>query len=410
MKAVITGGGTAGHINPALAVAQELRSLGHEVSYAGTPQGLEARLVPQEGFPFVAFEAAGFNRQKPLTLATSTAKIIASARRARRWLARLAPDVVVGFGGYVSIPVGLAASWLKIPLVIHEQNAASGMANRFLARRAQLVALTYASAAKDFKAAGGASGASGSGNVGRVGRAGRVGNVGRVGKVGRVEVVGNPVRAALLEADRADARRALGLPDDATVLLAFGGSLGARHLNEALVSHAAKLLSVEGLHILHITGTRDYGQTQTAIGQVAGAAGRWHLIEYCDRMGDAYAAADAVLSRAGATTLAEIGALGVPALLVPYPHAAADEQTTNARPLVEAGAAAMIADQELDEPVFSELLIRLVTDEAYRASMAEAARSLGGGQAREILARLIVEVALPVAASGETAASREGAE
>jgi UDP-N-acetylglucosamine--N-acetylmuramyl-(pentapeptide) pyrophosphoryl-undecaprenol N-acetylglucosamine transferase len=362
MKAVITGGGTAGHINPALAIAQELRSLGHEVSYAGTPQGLEARLVPQEGFPFVAFEAAGFNRRKPLTLLTSTVKIVASARRARRWLAGLAPDVVAGFGGYVSIPVGLAASWLKIPLVIHEQNAASGMANRFLSRYARLVALTYASAAEDFEGAD------------------------------RVEVVGNPVRASLLEADRADARRALSLPADATVLLAFGGSLGARHLNEALVAHAAKLLSVEGLHILHITGARDYEEIRASIGQVAGATGRWHLIEYCDRMGEAYAAADAVLSRAGATTLAEIGALGVPALLVPYPHAAADEQTTNARPLVEAGAAAMVADQKLDDPVFSELLMRLVTDDAYRTAMTRAARTLDVGHARETLTRLIIEV------------------
>ncbi|MDR2106323.1 MAG: undecaprenyldiphospho-muramoylpentapeptide beta-N-acetylglucosaminyltransferase [Coriobacteriales bacterium] len=363
MRAVITGGGTAGHINPALAIAQELRSLGHEVSYAGTPGGLEARLVPQEGFSFAAFDAAGFNRRKPLTLLSSSAKIVASALRARRWLAGLAPQVVVGFGGYVSIPVGLAASWLKIPLVIHEQNATSGMANRFLARRARLAALAYASAAEDFKAAG------------------------------RVEVVGNPVRASLFATGRAEAREAFGLPADATVLLAFGGSLGAQHLNEALVSQAATLLSLSGLHILHVTGTRDYEGVAAAIERLPQAAGRWHLIGYCDRMGEVYAAANAVLSRAGATTLAELSALGMPALLVPYPHAAANEQATNARSLVEAGAAAMVADSDLDTPAFIEQLTRLLTNEEYRATMAQAARSHGNPHARESLARIIVELA-----------------
>jgi UDP-N-acetylglucosamine--N-acetylmuramyl-(pentapeptide) pyrophosphoryl-undecaprenol N-acetylglucosamine transferase len=363
MKVVITGGGTAGHINPALAVAHELRSLGHEVSYAGTPQGLEARLVPQEGFPFVGFEASGFNRRKPLSLVTSSAKIAVSAVRARRWLAALRPQAVVGFGGYVSIPVGLAASWLKIPLAIHEQNAASGMANRFLSSRAQLVALTYASAEKDFKT------------------------------TGTVELVGNPVRAALFEVDRSSARAAFDLSADATVLLVFGGSLGARHINEALVARADHLMSLQKLHILHVAGTRDYEQVNATIRQIPQAAGRWHLMDYCDRMGDAYAAADAVLSRAGATTLAEIGALGIPALLVPYPHAAADEQTSNAQGLVDVGAAALLADSDLDNPVFTERLTRLVTDEAYRADMRRAASTLGNAQARQKLTQIIITMA-----------------
>jgi UDP-N-acetylglucosamine--N-acetylmuramyl-(pentapeptide) pyrophosphoryl-undecaprenol N-acetylglucosamine transferase len=364
MKVVITGGGTAGHVNPALAVAQELRKLGHEVSYAGTPQGLEARLVPREGFEYTAFAAAGFNRRRPLTLLTSSMGIAISSVRARHWLAALKPHVVVGFGGYVSIPVGLAASQLRIPLAIHEQNSASGMANRFLAKRAQLVALAYESAARDFKTKG------------------------------AIELVGNPVRASLFEADRARARSAFGLPQDATVLLVFGGSLGARHINDALIAHAEWLLTIEGLHILHITGTRDYDDASARLGRIPAAEGRWHLIGYCDRMGEAYAAADAVLSRAGATTLAEISALGMPALLVPYPYAAADEQTANAQALVKAGAAALLADSELDDPAFAEQLKPLVTDGQYRAAMRRAALSLGGTDAREVLTRLIVALGL----------------
>jgi UDP-N-acetylglucosamine--N-acetylmuramyl-(pentapeptide) pyrophosphoryl-undecaprenol N-acetylglucosamine transferase len=363
MRAVITAGGTAGHVNPALAVAQELRSCGHEVSYAGSPQGLEARLVAQEGFAYTAFTATGFNRKKPLTLLSSSARIALSTLRARRWLAAVKPQVVVGFGGYVSIPVGLAASQLRIPLAVHEQNSTSGMANRFLAKRAQLVALAYASAACDFKTAG------------------------------AIETVGNPVRASLFEAERATARAAFGLPQDATVLLVFGGSLGARHLNEALVSQAGRLLSTDGLHILHVTGTRDYDEVSALLAQLPSASGRWHLVAYCDRMGEAYAAADAVLSRAGATTLAEIGALGKPALLVPYPHAAADEQTANAQSLVDVGAAALLADSELDTPAFIERLTPFLCDEDYRASLTCAALSHGNAQARQTLARLVVELA-----------------
>jgi UDP-N-acetylglucosamine--N-acetylmuramyl-(pentapeptide) pyrophosphoryl-undecaprenol N-acetylglucosamine transferase len=363
MKIVITGGGTAGHINPALAVALELRSLGHEVLYAGTPQGLEARLVPQEGFSYVAFEASGFNRRKPLSLVVSSLRIAASSLRARRWLSTIRPDAVVGFGGYVSIPVGLAASWLKIPLAIHEQNSASGMANRFLAKRARLVALTYESAAKDFRAAG------------------------------EVLLTGNPVRSSLMDVSREQARSFFDLPLDATVLLAFGGSLGAQHINEALISHAEQLLSLPELHILHITGTRDCDEIEKRMARIPQATVRWHLIGYCDRMGEAYAAADAVLSRAGATTLAELSALGIPALLIPYPYAAADEQTTNARVLVDAGAADLIADRELDDPVFIERLTRLITDGNYREKIRQATCSLGGSQARQEFAHAIVAMA-----------------
>ncbi|MDR1713199.1 MAG: glycosyltransferase, partial [Coriobacteriales bacterium] len=169
MRFVISGGGTAGHVNPALAVAQALRQEGHEVHYAGTPSGMEARLVTNDGFAYQPFNVAGFNRAKPLTLLTSSAKVANSARQARSWLAELQPDAVAGFGGYVSIPVGWAASRLQIPLLIHEQNSAAGLANRFLARRAHAVALTYDAAKSKLRTNG------------------------------RLQLTGNPVRAALLE-------------------------------------------------------------------------------------------------------------------------------------------------------------------------------------------------------------------
>jgi UDP-N-acetylglucosamine--N-acetylmuramyl-(pentapeptide) pyrophosphoryl-undecaprenol N-acetylglucosamine transferase len=359
---VITAGGTAGHANPALAVAQELRHLGLEVHFAGTPQGIEARLVEQEGFPFVAFAASGFNRVRPWTLLTSSFVLQASAHRAQKWLQSLRPQVVVGFGGYASIPVGLAASRLGIPLAIHEQNSRPGMANRFLARRAQLVALTYGAAGERLRSAG------------------------------ETVQTGNPVRASLLGVDPAAARASFGIPANASVLLAFGGSLGARHLNEALFAQADRLLAHENLHVLHISGTRDYESARTRLAKGSYAT-RWHLLDYCDRMGEAYAAADLVLSRAGATSLAELAALAKPALLIPYPHAAADEQTANACNLVRAGGARMLADAELDTPRFVETLEELLLNAAERSRMSDALRTLGGATARQELARLIIALA-----------------
>ena len=147
MLVVLSGGGTAGHINPALALADELRARGCDVRFAGTPTGVEARLVREAGIPFTPFEAAGFNRNHPLTLPKAVAKIQRSTGRAKAWLAELGADVVVGFGGYVCIPVGRAAEKLGVPVVVHEQNSVMGMANKYLAKRAAAVCLTYEHAA-----------------------------------------------------------------------------------------------------------------------------------------------------------------------------------------------------------------------------------------------------------------------
>ena len=227
MKVVLSGGGTAGHINPALALADVLCDRGHEVVFAGTPTGVEARLVAQAGITFVPFEAAGFDRQAPWTLVTSTLKILGSARKAKRWMKEISPDVVVGFGGYVCIPVGLAAESLGVPVVVHEQNSVMGMANKFLAKRAASVALTYEVAGKD------------------------------VADASKLVVTGNPVRASIASATRAEGRLMLGVPEDATMLVVFGGSLGARHINQAVCNLKSRLLAVDDLYIVHITGPKE---------------------------------------------------------------------------------------------------------------------------------------------------------
>ncbi|MDO4590947.1 MAG: undecaprenyldiphospho-muramoylpentapeptide beta-N-acetylglucosaminyltransferase [Slackia sp.] len=363
MKIVLSGGGTAGHINPALALAEVLVERGCEVCFAGTPTGVEARLVAQAGLEYVAFEAAGFDRQRPLTLLTSTAKIAASTCKAKRWMRDARPDAVVGFGGYVCIPVGLAASSLRIPLAVHEQNSVMGMANKFLAKRADAVALTYEEA--------------GSG----------------LADASKAVVTGNPVRSSVLSATRAQGRALLGIPDDARMLLVFGGSLGARHINEAVASLKDALLSRDDLYVVHITGPKEYDAVRERLALDDEQAKRWIVMAYQDRMAETLAAADCAIARAGATSLAEISAIGLPALLVPFPYAAEDHQTTNARAYVAGGAAFSQRDDELEDPAFAEKLFALVDDASVRARMHEAAAAFKTQDAAANLADVVCRVA-----------------
>ena len=344
MKFVLTGGGTAGHINPALALAEILQECDHEVFFAGTPQGVEARLVGQTDIPFVAFEASGFDRERPHTLVTSSLKILRSARKAKAWMCEVRPDAVVGFGGYVSIPVG--------------------MANKFLGKKAAAVALTYEVAGKD------------------------------IADASKLIVTGNPVRSSVLSATREQGREMLGIPQDATMLLVFGGSLGARHINAAISSLKKQLLAIDGLYVVHITGPKEYEATCAELALTDEEASRWTVMPYQDRMAETLRAADCTISRAGATSLAEISALGLPALLVPFPYAAEDHQTTNARAYVERGAAEMMADSELDSEEFANKVLALVTDADLRNRMRAAAATFETENAAAKLADVVVDAAM----------------
>jgi UDP-N-acetylglucosamine--N-acetylmuramyl-(pentapeptide) pyrophosphoryl-undecaprenol N-acetylglucosamine transferase len=354
LKVLLSGGGTAGHIYPALTVAARFAAEHDDILFVGTPDGLEARLVPEAGIEFVGLKAAGYDRARPSTLVTSSAVIAASTFRALRLLRTVRPDVVVGFGGYVSIPVGFAARLTRTPLVLHEQNSVPGMANTTLSRWAEAVGVTYPESAE------------------------------RLAHPARAEVTGNPVRPAVLASTRTDGRLRFGLPADATVLLVFGGSRGARHLNTAVVALSRRLLAIPGLHVVHVAGRAEYGAVAAALEAAGGdGAGRWHVLDYVDDMGLALAAADLVVARAGATSIAEITALGLPAVLVPYPYATDDHQTKNARACVDSGAAVLIADAELDEERFGDELAALLGDPGRRATMAAASRALGRPDAAE---------------------------
>lgn len=364
MVIVVSGGGTAGHINPALALAEELTSRGCDVYFVGTPCGVEARLVPQEGIAFVPFEAKGFNRNHPLSLGKALLTIQKSTRLACKWFRDIKPAAVVGFGGYVCIPVGRAAQKLGIPVVVHEQNSVMGLANRYLSKRAGALCLTY-------------------------GGAGQV-----VRNTARITVTGNPVRAKVLSATRAQGRLAFGVPDDAPLLLITGGSLGARHVNQALLARSSMLLSYDDLHIVHITGSSDFDATRRALSHISGDTSRWQVHRYTDQMGLALAAADIIVSRSGATTLAEISARTLPALLIPYPHATGDHQTKNAQEYTASGAACMVADSDLESDVFEDALRSLIEDEQLRTRMAACARTTNACDAAARVADVVMKAAL----------------
>ena len=362
MYFVVSAGGTAGHINPAIAVADELRSRGHRILFVGTPNHIEAKLAVDAGFDFKGFEVAGFDKARPWTLATSGAKIMKATSAAKAMLKADRPDAVLTFGAYVSIPVGRAATSLGIPLIIHEQNSVPGMANTYLAKKADVTALTYEESAKHLQ------------------------------PKNPPVIIGNPVRASFETCSRARGRELLGIPDDATVMLAFGGSLGAQHLNAAVAAMKDQLLAIPNLHVVHGTGKADYQAAKDKLNLTEEESKRWHLFEYIDQMGDVLAASDMVVSRAGASSLAEIMTLGIPAVLVPFPYARGDHQTLNASGCVAAGAACLIPDAEVEGEEFASTVLDLATNPDRRAVMAQACSQFSGSSARIQLADIACNI------------------
>jgi UDP-N-acetylglucosamine--N-acetylmuramyl-(pentapeptide) pyrophosphoryl-undecaprenol N-acetylglucosamine transferase len=368
LEVAIAAGGTAGHINPALALAEELRERGHHVRFYGQTAKLEGRLVPEAGFELVPIVVSGFDRSRPWTLATSLVQMRRAERQMRRRFAdEGAPDVAVGFGAYVEMALLACCRSAGVPYVLHEQNSVPGLANKALASHAAAVCISVPAAHVAFEHAGLAPES--------------------------VVLTGNPVRRSVVSATRASGRAAFGVPEDQEMLVVSGGSLGARHVNEAISRLKGELLAREELVIVHSTGADDFDRTVAALALSPVEQLRWRVAPYVSNMGDALAAADLVVSRAGASSIAEIAATAAPSVLVPYPHATADHQTTNARYLVDAGAALLVSDDQLDEPAFPEALLGLVDDPARRARMRSAAAGLGQDRAASALADRVESVA-----------------
>jgi UDP-N-acetylglucosamine--N-acetylmuramyl-(pentapeptide) pyrophosphoryl-undecaprenol N-acetylglucosamine transferase len=332
---------------PALAVADALRAEGHEVVFAGG-QRAEAELVPAAGYELRALNVEGISRSNPFKAARAVAKAAGALVAARRMLRAERPDVVMGGGGYVAGPVGAAAVLARIPIVLTEADSHLGLTNRALARFARRVCLAFPIA-----------GLSGS----------------------RYRVTGRPVPPPVT--DRRAARERFGLAEDDTCVLVFGGSLGARSINEAAIA----ALAGATFHVLHACGTRDYAALQDRV-----SSPRYDLREYITPFGDALAACDLCVARAGGSIF-EIAAHGRPAILVPYPYAAADHQTANAEWMRRAGAAVVVPDGELTAERLAREVGELLGDPGRLRAMGRASAGLARPDAAQAIAGELVAAA-----------------
>lgn len=356
---LVVGGGTAGHIEPALAVGEAVRVLDptSTVTAVGTPRGLETDIVPRRGFPLELVDPVPLSRKPDVDLLRLPVRMVRAVRGARTVLRRTNADVVVGFGGYACVPMYLAAALTRgrVKVVVHEANARAGLANKLGAR----FAVATLAAVQD------------SGLNARV--------------------VGNPVKRSVSTLDRAhlraEARQAFGLDPDAPTVLVVGGSQGARSLNSAMAAVADEF-SRAGVGVLHAVGPKNVDDVPS----VSGNGPAYVTVPYLDRMDLAYAAADLILCRSGAITVAEVSAVGLPAVFVPLPHGNG-EQALNARDLVTSGAALIVEDAALTADYLRSTVLPLVLDRVSLDSMSSAAVLGGSRDAAEVVAQIALDAA-----------------
>ncbi len=359
--AVIAGGGTAGHVVPAIAIGQALVARGHapdSIHFVGSSRGMERHLVPAAGFTVTLLPGRGLARRPTLANVGAVAGLAAAAVMAVVLMGRRRPAVVVAVGGYASAACVAAAVLWRVPLVVAEQNAVPGLANRVAARVARASAVSFPGT-----------------------------------PLPRAQVTGNPVRREMLGVDRrpegrAVARAQLNVDPDAMLVVVAGGSLGARRINDAVIGLAADWARRPGWAVRHVVGERDWEELSEAAPPSVPGGLRYEQVRYEDRMDRVYAAADIAVHRAGASTVAELAVAGVPAILVPLPGAPGDHQTANAQRLAAVGAAVVVSDAELDAPRLEAELDRLAAEPDTRAAMAVAAAGLARPAAADDVAGL----------------------
>jgi UDP-N-acetylglucosamine--N-acetylmuramyl-(pentapeptide) pyrophosphoryl-undecaprenol N-acetylglucosamine transferase len=356
-RVLIAGGGTAGHVQPAIAVGRAFVARGYvpgSVHFAGSERGIEARLVPAAGFTVTLLPGRGFERRISLQNLRSMMALLVACARAWRLVGQLRPAVVVSVGGYASVPCAVAAVLRRVPLVVAEQNAVPGAANRLMGRFARACAVSFEGT-----------------------------------PLPRAVVTGNPVRPEVAAIDRAQdaeaARRKLDIEPERKVLLVFGGSLGALTLNRATAAALPRWARRADLHVRHIIGDRDW-EDMSSTRPPPGAALRYQAVRYDDDMPTSLAAADLAVCRSGSGTCFELLAAGLPAVLVPSPHVTGDHHTANARHLVKAAAAVMVPDAEMSGDRMVDEVDALLGDPAKLAAMAAAARTAARPDAADAIA------------------------
>ena len=351
IRIVIAGGGTGGHVIPALAIAQQLKKqFGAEVLFIGTARGIETRLVPQAGFPLELIQVGALNKVSLMTRLKTLFDLPRAIAASSRLLSDFDPEVVIGVGGYASGPAMVAAIRRRFPTLAFEPNVVPGFANRMIARWVSAAAVHFEETCQYFP---------------------------------HCKVTGVPVRQAFFSI----AAKTSGVP----TLLVFGGSQGARAINQAMIESLPGLRAkIPGIHVIHQTGQRDYDRVLAAY-QQSGISGEVH--KFIDDMPGTFARADLLVCRSGASTVGEITAAGKPAIFVPFPAAADDHQNVNARALERAGAAVVVEESNLGAAYLVDTIAALIGDTARLQSMSAAAKSLAHPKAVEEIAEMVSTLA-----------------
>ncbi len=362
MRVIVTGGGTGGHIYPALAIAQGIvdRNSRSKILYVGVRTGMEARLVPAAGFDFTGISGQGLPRKLSFGLLKAGAKGFKALWETKEILKEFRPDLVVGTGGYVSGPVVLTAALFGIPTLLHEQNALPGITNKLLSRFVRGITVTFPESATHFA------------------------------QKDKVTLTGLPVRSEVGKVSRQAGLNHFSLRPERLTLLVTGGSRGARTLNQAMLTVMERLKARPEIQVIWATGSETHQETLKAM-QERGLVldqSQWRIMEYLHDMPKALAAADLAIGRAGAASLAELMIAGKPSVLIPYPHAAENHQEHNARAIAQAGAARVILDRDLNGENLWQTVQELVTKPAELAKMATAATRLAKPEALDKIVQL----------------------
>ena len=355
VRVILTGGGTGGHIYPALAIAKGLlaRDAETKILYVGIRDGMEAYLVPEAGLEFAGISGKGLPRRLSLDTIKVIGKSVKAFWETKKLLHQFHPDLVVGTGGYVSGPVVLTAALFNIPTLLHEQNALPGITNRILARVVRRVMVTFPESMEHF------------------------------GVKKKLELVGLPVRPEIGQVSREVGAKYFKLRSDRVTLLVTGGSRGAQTLNQAMIEVLSQLAQRPDIQVIWATGKTTYTETVEALKKrgIFWDRPQWRVVEYLKDMPEALACADIFIGRAGAASLAELMVAGIPSLLIPYPYAAENHQEHNAQALVQAGAAKLILDSELDGERLWKEVEGLLSQPLLLAKMGAAAKVLAQPQA-----------------------------
>lgn len=365
MKVLVTGGGTGGHIYPALAIAQKIieEDKENQILYVGTKMGMESDLVPKHGYDFRTISAKYLERKISIENIKTVFTSIKGVIQSMKIIKEFKPDIVVGTGGYVCGPVVLAASIKKVPTMIHEQNVFPGITNKMLSKVVDKIAISFEEAEKYFK------------------------------HKDKIRVVGNPVRKEIVDTDRNESRKKMGLRNDELFIYSFGGSGGQKSLNDAIAEYIKELKFTPNIKLLHVTGKRLYDDfIETLKNKNITVPSNVTIKDYMYDSPSALSASDLVIGSAGAITIAEITKIGVPSILIPKTYTAENHQEYNARALEKKGASAVILEKELSGNKLSRTIFGIIKNEKQLQAMSLNSKKIGVLNSEEEIYKIILEL------------------